>query len=167
MHPAPSSPLHTVTVHAPDGTTYVVKIWQQVDNPTCFDHAYGTPMITFLTQHPCSGLRRYLGTTTVHARPVAFALSTTSFPGTATNPYKYATEFTALEKADNTGSIDDLLREGYRLPDGTATIPSSEAFNVLGQDNGVAVYDVWYLDGSTPTNDPALIKMTQDIFLQF
>jgi hypothetical protein len=167
LHPAPASPLHKVTVNAPDGTTYVIKIWQQVDNKTCFDHAFGAPMISFLTKHPCGGLRRDLATTTVGGRQVGFALSSTGFPGTPTSPYKYASEFTTLEMANGTGSISDLLREGYRLPSGPSAVPSSEAFNVLGQDNGVNVYDVWYLNGSTPNNDPALIKMTEDIFLQF
>ena len=46
-------------------------------------------------------------------------------------------------------------------------MPSGEAFNVVGQDQGVTVWDVWYLDGSTPTNDPALMKLTEDLFLQF
>lgn len=165
--PPPDTPLKTVTVHAPDGKTYVVKIWADVKNDTCFDHAYGAPMITFLTQHPCFGLRRYLGTTTVGGRPVGFAESSTGFPGTPKDLYGEAGKFAQLEQQDGTGSINDLLREGYRLPSGPTSVPSSEAFNVLGQDQGVTVWDVWYLDGGTPNNDPALIKMTQDLFLQF
>jgi hypothetical protein len=167
IHPAPATPLRTATVHAPDGTTYVVKIWADVTDPTCFDHAYGGPIITFLTEHPCSGLERYLGTTTVNGRPVGFAESATGFPGTAKDPYYYATRFSQLEKADGTGSIDDLLRDGYRLPSGPTSVPSPDAFNVLGQDNGVTVWDVWYLDEPTPFNDKPLMKMTTDIFLQF
>ena len=167
IHPAPSEPVRTAVVHASDGTTYVVKIWWDVKNDTCFDHAYGQPIITFLTQHPCTGLERYLATTTVNGRPVAFAESATGFPGTARDPYRWASRFGTLEKADGTGSLNDLLREGYRLPSGPTAIPSGEAFNVIGQDQGVTVWDVWYLDGTTPTNDPALIKMTNDVFLQF
>jgi hypothetical protein len=167
IHPAPANPLRTVTVNAGDGTTYVVKIWADVQNDTCFDHAYGNPVITFLTKHPCLGLRRYLGTTTVNGRPVAFAMSSTGFQGTASDPYKWAGAFSQLEQQDGTGSIADLLREGYRLPQGPTAVPSSEAFNVLGQDNGVTIWDAWYLDGSTPPNAKALIKMTQDLFLQF
>lgn len=167
IHPAPPTPLRTVTVHAADGRTYVVKIWQQVQDPTCFDHAYGSPVVSFLTQHPCRGLTRFLATTTVAGRPVGFAQSSTSLPGTPTDPYKYAGEFVRLEKQDGTGSIDDLLRDGYRLPSGPTAIPAGEAFNVLSQDNGVSIYDAWYLDGPTPVQDPALIRMTNDIFLQF
>jgi hypothetical protein len=167
VHPAPAAPVRTVTVHAADGTTYHVQIWWDVQNATCFDHAYGQPIITFLTTHPCSGLRRILATTTVNGRPVGFAMSATGFAGTAHNLYGTAGKFAQLEQADNTGSINDLLREGYRLPSGPTSVPSGEAFNVLGQDTGVTVWDAWYLDGPTPTNDPALITMTQDLFLQF
>lgn len=163
----PANPLHIATVHAPDGTTYVVKIWADVTDDTCFDHAHGGPVVTFLTKHPCNGLHRLLGTTTVKGRPVGFALSSTGFRGPVTDPYKWAGQFAQLEEKDGTGSIDDLMMDGYRLPQGPSSIPSGEAFNVLGQDEGVTIWDAWYLDGSTPNNDKALIKMTQDLFLQF
>jgi hypothetical protein len=167
IHPAPTAPLRTVTVQAPDGNNYVVQVWQQVDNTTCYDHAHGQPIITFLTQHPCTGLRRYLCTTTVAGQPAAFAEASTGFAGAPGQPYKWASEFKQLEQQDNTGSINDLLSEGYRLPSGPTSVPSAEAFNVLGQDNGVVIYDAWYLDGPTPNQDQALIKMTEDVFLQF
>jgi hypothetical protein len=167
IHPAPAVPLKTTTVNAADGTTYVVKIWADVTDATCFDHAYGEPIITFLTKHPCSGLERYLGTTMVNGRVVGFAESATGFHGTAKDPYIYASQFGQLEEQDGTGSLNDLLREGYRLPAGPTSIPAHEAFNVLGQDEGVTVWDAWYLTGTTPDNDPALIKMTTDLFLQF
>jgi hypothetical protein len=166
VHPVPASPVRTVTVTA-GANTYVVRIWADVQDDTCFDHAHGTPIVTFLTQHPCTGLHRYLATTTVQGRPVGLAESATGFHGPAGDPYKYAGQFAKLEEQDGTGSINDLLQEGYRLPQGPSAIPSSEAFNVLGQDEGVTVWDAWYLDGPTPSNAKALIKMTQDLFLQF
>jgi hypothetical protein len=156
-----------VTVHASDATTYVVKLWADVQTATCFDHAYGQPMIDFLTQHPCNGMTRYLGTTTVNGRPVGFAETSTGFRGTAQDPYIYAGQFRRLVETDGTGSINDLLREGYRLPSGPTQVPSPDAFNCVGQDSGVTVWDVWYLDGSTPNNAKALVKMTSDLFLQY
>jgi hypothetical protein len=167
VHPAPAAPLRSATVHTSDGITYVIKIWADVSDKTCFDHAYGQPMITFLTQHPCRGLQRVLGTTTVKGQPVGFAESVTSFTGTPKDPYVDSGKFRQLEESDGTGSINDLLREGYRLPSGPTSVPSGEAFNVIGQDNGVSVWDVWYLDEPTPSNDKTLIKMTMDVFLQF
>jgi hypothetical protein len=167
IHPAPSAPLRTATVRAGDGTTYVIKIWADVRNDTCFDHAYGQPVVTFLTQHPCQGLQRVLGTTTVNGRPVAFAESALGFNGPPSDPYKYASEFSTLVRKDGTGNVTDLLREGYRLPHGPTSVPYPDAFNCVGQDQGVTVWDAWYLDGPTPNNDKALVRMTTDIFLQF
>jgi hypothetical protein len=166
IHPAPSAPLQTATVHASDAT-YVIRIWADVKDGTCFDHAYGQPVITFLTQHPCTGLQRVLGTTTVNGRPVAFAESALGFRSPPADPYKYASEFSTLVRKDGTGNINDLLREGYRLPDGPPKVPYPDAFNCLGQDEGVTVWDAWYLDGPTPNNDKPLVRMTMDIFLQF
>jgi hypothetical protein len=165
-HPVPANPIRTVNVHAGDGHRYTVKIWAEVKDSTCFDHAYGEQMISFLTKHPCGGLRRLLATTTVQGRPVGFAVSETGFAGTASDPYKWSAEFVRLENADGTGSVNDLLREGYRLPQGPAQVPAGEAFNVIGQDNGVTVWDAWYLDGPTPTNAKPLMELTQDLFLQ-
>jgi hypothetical protein len=166
IHPAPATPQRTIVVEA--GTaTYVVKIWWDIKDATCFDHAYGQQMIAFLIRHPCSGLHRYLATTTVNGRTVGFALSSTGFPGKPNDLYGEAGKFAKLERADGTGSLNDLLREGYRLPAGPTSVPSSEAFNVLGQDQGVTVWDAWYIVGTTPANDPTLIQMTQDLFLRF
>jgi hypothetical protein len=167
IHPVPSSPLRTVTVHGASGHTYVVKIWADVRNDSCFDHAHGGPIVTFLTEHPCRGLQRYLATTTVGGRPVGFNLSSTGFEGTTADPYVYAGQFAHLEEQDGTGSIDDLLAEGYRLPEGPTAVPASEAFDVLGQDQGVTIWDAWYLDGPTTPNAKPLMTMAQDLFLQF
>jgi hypothetical protein len=165
IHQAGPRPLSTRTVHASDGTVYQVNVYARARNKTCFDHAYGRPMIEFLTKHPCGGLTRILATTTVGGRPVGIAQAATSFAGTAKDPYKWSGAFVKLEQADNTGSIKDLMREGRRLPEGPKSIPASEAFNVLSQDNVVTVWDVWYLDGPTPANAKPLIKMTEDLFL--
>ena len=72
-----------------------------------------------------------------------------------------------LVDKDGTGSVDDLLREGYRLPTGPTSVPSPDAFRTMGQDSGVAIYDMWYLDGPTPNNDAALEQMAQDIYLAY
>lgn len=166
VHPAPAQPLRTATVHAPDGTTYVIKIWVDVKNTTCADHAYG-PMVQFLTTHKCDGMGRRLATTTVNGQDVGFNVMSTSFPGTAANPYAGTEAFRAYVEKEGTGSINDLLREGYRLPSGPTSVPSPDAFATVGQDAGVSVYDMWFLSGPTPENDPSLIKMAQNIFLQY
>ena len=164
--PVPAQPLRTVTAHSARGD-YVIEIWAEVKTDTCADHAYGEPVVNFLTEHPCTGLDRVLATTTVAGREVGFAESTLGFSGKVPDVYRVATKFQNLVRRDGTGNLDDLLRDGYRLPSGPTFVPSPDAFNVLGQDAGVSVFDAWYLDGTTSHNDRPLVHMTEDVFLQF
>jgi len=165
--PAPATPVRTVTAQDADGVHHVVKIWAERADSTCYDHAYGQPIISFLTSHPCRGMDRVLATTTTaDGRAVGFSLVNASFDGTPQDPYADAGAFRTLVDKDGTGSIDDLLREGYRLPSGPTRVPSPDAFACLSQDNGVSVYDLWYLDGPTPYNDKTLEKLAEGIFLQ-
>jgi hypothetical protein len=169
--PAPSKPIRTATVPSFDGVVYKIAIWQQVSDKTCVDHAYGQPVIAFLAAHPCyNGLTRMLGTLTFSGKTAGFAQSnlTIQTPGTqGADPYRNAANFKKLVLANNTGSITDLLREGYRLPSGPTAVPANEAFTAFGQDSGIELWDAWYLDGPTNSNDPALIKAAMDIFLQY
>lgn len=158
------TPITTKTVHTPDGP-YVVQIWAQVNNKSCAGHAYGKALIAFLKKHPCQRLRRLLGSTTVNGRPVAIAESATSFGSSGGDPYQITGEFTQLEQRDGTGSINDLLREGHRIPQGPSSIPAKEVFKVLSQDNVATIWDAWYLDGPTDANDPGIVKMINAVFL--
>lgn len=166
--PAPAHPLRTASITV-GSTVYNIAVWQQRNDPTCVGHAYGQPVIAFLAAHPCyNGLNRLLGTVTINGRAAGFAQSTLTIqtPGGA-DPYKNSETFKKLVEASNTGSITDLLRDGYRLPSGPTSIPAHEAFTVLGQDSTVEIWDAWYLTGPTPDNDPVLIKTATDIFLQY
>ena len=77
-----------------------------------------------------------------------------------------AGDFRALVLQDGTGSIADMLREGWRLPAGPTAVPSPDAFSALAQDSVVTVDDAWYVSGPTPENDPALERMERAVFLQ-
>ncbi|MCW2496162.1 hypothetical protein [Jatrophihabitans sp.] len=164
----PSKPLSEVTVTSTDGKrSYDIKVWVQVNTSDCADHAYGTQVIQYLTAHPCHGMSRLLATTVVGGRPVAIAQSTVGFIGTAPQVYQTAGNFASLVEADGTGNVSDLFREGYRIPDGPSKVAQPDAFEVQSQDSGVTIVDAFYLDGSTPENDTALVTMAKDIYLQF
>jgi hypothetical protein len=167
VHPVPAAPIRTATVHGNNGVTYVIKVWAETEVADCAGHAYGTPVINYLKAHPCFGLSRTLATTTVNGRAVGFSVCSLGFKGDAPAVYNTAGSFEQLVTADGTGSLNDLFREGYRLPSGPTHVPSPDAFDALGQDNGVSVYDAWYLSGATPNNDPPLVAMEQNIYLQF
>lgn len=166
IHAAPDKPARTAGFTS-NGRHYDIKIWFEVNNADCADHAFGQ-VAAFLTAHPCRGLTRQLATTTVNGKAVGFNVAVLSIPGSdANHPYDNAGAFRALVDQNGTGSLNDLLREGYRLPSGPPSVPSPDAFKSLIQDTGINVYDVWYLDGPTPSNDPALEQMAQDIYLAY
>lgn len=167
--PAPAHPIKVATITGFDGTKYQVSIWQRRDDPTCVGHAYGQPVIDFLNAHPCyAGVTRLLATITINGREAAFAQSSLSIPSPgSTDPYKNSAAFKKLLQENNTGSIIDLLHDGYRLPKGPTAIPAHEAFTVFGQDSGIEIWDGWWLDGPTKDNDPVLIKAAMDIYLQY
>jgi hypothetical protein len=164
-HPVPSAPLRTVTARGSNGTTYVVKIWAENSTTDCAAHAYGA-VVNFLKHHPCYGLRQVLATTTVDGKEVGFAQRSIGFRGGERSSYRAAGQFRELVTRSGTGNVNDLMREGYRLPSGPTSVPFPNAFSALGQDNGVTVVEAWYVHGPTPDNDPPLVRMAQDIFLQ-
>lgn len=80
-------------------------------------------------------------------------------------PCKYAGQLAKRENAAGTGSIDDLLRSGVRPTGWPAAIPGHEAFVVTGKDAGIAIFDLWYLDGPTEDRDPDLVTLANTLFL--
>lgn len=145
----------------------MIKVWSETTDTACATHAYGAPVIAYLQTHACNGVTRLLATTTVNGKAVGFAQSRLGFPGTAGQPYKAASDFLRLVERDGTGNINDLLREGRRLPSGPISVPTPNAFTAVGQDAEVTIVEAWYLDGPTPVNDPPLVKMAHEIFLQY
>ena len=153
-------PVRTVAVTGtPSGTTYQVSIWAEETDADCHAHAHGSPLVTFLAKHPCTGMTRRLGTTTVDGKTVGFALTAIRFPSAKT-----ASAFRLLVTKDGTGNLDDLLAEGKRLPAGPRSVPAPDGFSSVSHDGEVVVVDAWYLTGSTPANDPPLTAFANDFF---
>jgi hypothetical protein len=165
----PSSPARTykkaITFNGTTtGHAYTALIWDTDTITDCATHAYGTVMINFLREHPCDGARRVLATLALHGRPVDVSLISTGFAPAGRDLYRNTARFVKLERADGTGSINDLLSEGGYLPT-ARKIPSDEAFDVLAQDNGVTVFDAWYANGPTKNQDQALLGLEEDLYL--
>ena len=153
-------------VHA-GSITYPISVWWETSTQDCAAHSHGAPVVQYLTAHPCANMTRQLVTTTVDGRGVGFNVANIAFLGNAPQVYTTAGNFRTLVLANGTGDVNDLLAEGYRLPSGPTALPQPDAFTALGEDSDVTVYDIWFLNGPTPNNDPALLKMAQDVFLQY
>lgn len=162
---APGTPVRTVHVQA-TGRSYVVKVWFRTSGKDCAAHAYGKPVIRYLGAHPCDGMTRLLATTKVNGRDVGFAEESVTFGGRYPQMYSYAGKFRKLVSKDGTGNVNDLMREGYRLPGGPTSVPYPNAFNAMSQDAVTTVVEAWYLYDPTPDNDPALVQLAKDCFLQ-
>ncbi len=171
--PVPSSstqqPLRTITVTGLDPAhpgPYTLTLWA-TDRLTgnCAAHSYGK-VVDFFRAHECRTAGRFLWTLPHNGRTVALAIEAVAVAtGPESDVYEYAGQFTQLEQADGTGSINDLLREGKRIPDAASSIPANEAFSVLSQDTGVAVFDAWYTTGATTSQDPDLVALEESLFL--
>jgi hypothetical protein len=163
----PTTALRTENVTSVDGSTqWSIKVWVQDDTVNCEDHAYGAQVIAYLKANLCRGMTRLLAATTVGGRPVGIAQTLISFSGDAPAVYQTAGNFATLVSQNGTGNVNDLLREGKRFPNSGSQVGDPDAFNADGQDAGVGIDDVWYLDGSTPANDPALLALAKSLFLQ-
>lgn len=164
-HPVPSTPVSTVTVQG-QHATYTVKIWAVARDRNCAAHAHGAQVTAFLHRHPCAALTRRLATTSVNGRAVGLSQITVRFPGPRRRAYDVASRFERLVHNSSSTGIDDLFRDGYGLPSGPQQVPSPDASDDLVGIGVVSFGEAWYLDGSTPNDDPALISMTEDVFQQ-
>jgi hypothetical protein len=165
--PAATGAGRTISTTGYSGHKYVATVRAEDKVSDCAANSYGAPMINFFQQHPCpSGAGRRLVTIPFNGRTVALSMIAVDAQiGPSSDLYKYAAQLAKLENEAGTGSLDDLLRSGARPAGWPAAIPANEAFVVTGEDDTIYIFDAWYLDGSTANQDPALVKLTQDIFL--
>ncbi len=165
--PAPAGVGRTIVATGPSGQTYVATVRAEDTVSDCAANSYGAAVIKFFEQHPCpSGAGRRLVTIPVKGRTVALSMIVAGeHVGPPGDLYKYASELSKLERAPGTGGLDDLLRSGVRPAGWPAAIPANEAFLVTGEDATVEIFDAWYLDGSTRSQDPELLRLAEDLFL--
>lgn len=156
----------TITFTPSPGHTYVATVRAQDTITDCAANSYGSPVINFFRQHPCLSGGRRLVTLPFKGRTLALSVIGVGVPaGPPGDLYRYAGELVSLERAPGTGGLDDLLRSGVRPAGWPAAIPANEAFVVAAEDNGIEIFDAWYLDGPTVDQDPALVQLAQSLFL--
>jgi len=150
-----------------DGKPYNLAVWAQDKFTNCAAHAYGTPMITFLNSHPCYGAARSLSTLYLGNREATLSIITIEFKPGPSDPagYKAAEKFNQLETSSGTGALNDLLRDGTRIPTLATAIPAHESFYVTGQDAAITVFDGWWTTGTTHDQDLTLLNVEKNLFL--
>lgn len=159
-----------IDVTGVDGTSYALTVWGDNAVTDCASHSYGRVM-TFFLLHPCRRARRVLATLSLGGRLVVLSSVAVYEPtpdtevGPNGSPSKNANNLSALEIASGAGGLNDLLREGVRVPGVSATrIPAGEAFEVEQQDDYMAVFDAFYAVGATTDQDRQLVTMERNLF---
>lgn len=157
---------HQLTVTGADGNSYDLDVGAQDRITDCAAHSYGRPMIAFLHAHPCLNAHRLLATLTLDGRKAMLSIITITFSPSAGDDHGYdaAQMFQDTEQASGTGSMNDLLREGRRVPGVSGSIPSTGAFTIAGQDASAAVFDAWWAAGATADQDPRLVTVENALF---
>lgn len=125
-------------------TPYCAVVWMSDVIHDCAKHAYGRKMTAFLGKHHCRPARRTLATV-FHAHfAVNVSSVATAFPGTAHNQLGAEFKFTQLAETRSAGGIDDLLRDGHRIPGSAGTPPKDAVYGVYPLDTSVDVLYAWY-----------------------
>ena len=148
------------------GGTYQMTLWAHDVISDCGAHSYGQQIIAYFSAHPCRSATRRLWTMPLDGRTLAVSVVSVSAQVTKVNEnpdFQYAQQLADLENADGTGSVNDLLREGARIPGVGTSIPADEVFSVLAQDGLVVIMDVWYVTGATNPKDASLADIEADL----
>jgi hypothetical protein len=143
-----------------------MSLWAHDVINDCGAHSHGQPIISYFTAHPCRSATRRLWTTPLGGRTLALSIISVSAEVTKVNEnpdFSAAQTLVDLENADGTGSVNDLLREGKRIPGGGTSIPANEVFSVSSQDGLVVIVDAWYLSGTTNPKDAAIAGVVDDL----
>jgi hypothetical protein len=143
-----------------------MTLWAHDVISDCGAHSYGQQIIAYFSAHPCRSATRRLWTMPLDGRTLAVSVVSVSAQVTKVNEnpdFQYAQQLADLENADGTGSVNDLLREGARIPGVGTSIPADEVFSVLAQDGLVVIMDVWYVTGATNPKDASLADIEADL----
>jgi hypothetical protein len=161
-----SSTNPVITVHGADGSPYEVEMLASDQVTDCAAHSYGAPIIEYFRAHPCKAATRRLFGILIRGRvAIMSTIVVTCALGPRRDPYRWTGKLYRLERANGTGSMNDLLREGVSIAGGPGAIPAHEAFGVFAQDDAVAIMDAWWTKGSTEDQDATLLAAEQNLFL--
>ena len=161
-----SSTNPVITVHGADGSPYEVEMLASDQVTDCAAHSYGAPIIEYFRAHPCkTATRRLFGILVKGRVAIMSTIVVTCALGPRRDPYRWTGKLYRLERANGTGSMNDLLREGVRIAGVPSAIPAHEAFGVFAQDDAVAIMDAWWTKGPTQDQDGTLLAAEQNLFL--
>lgn len=147
------------------GKRYCGLLWTSDVIHNCSKHAHGAQMIAFLKKHKCGPTGRALATVFVRHDAINVSSIETSISGTARNPFGAQLQFTNLVKSPSGGNINDLMREGHRIPGPNGRMSAHAVLGVFAIGENINIIDAWYRDKPTPKNDYNLRLVEADLKL--
>jgi hypothetical protein len=126
------------TVQTVDGVDFTVQAVD--DEDTCVGHAYGDTA-GFFADNDCTGLSRALYSTEVGGQAVVVAVSRVRMGDAAS-----ARDLQSLTRADGTGNVSDLLREGVRYTGSPAELHAAREFASALSGTTVTIVETSWVD---------------------
>lgn len=140
--PASAAPSTSPTTNV-DGVTFTQEASE--DGTNCEQHAFGDVQV-WLTQHPCTGLRR--GLYRAEGQSIITSLAVVNFADDAT-----AKDFAKELMTPGAGSVSDLIRDGKPLPDGPLSFDGA-AFTAVQKGRAVHIAQAVFVGKpSQPDNE--------------
>jgi hypothetical protein len=158
--PTPPGAVEVVVNGLATGHLYRVFVWAGDQISSCANHAYGSAVVSYLREHPCRGAWRRLATLELNGREVALSIVTVEEQ--APGPKPDTTNLSSVIDRHG-GGINDLLREGARIPGAQSRVPVDHAYTHGGEDFYATYLYAWYVDGSTRPQAAELVRLEQDL----
>jgi hypothetical protein len=143
---SPNAPTPTpVATAAP--AAYAVQVTNVITD--CANHSHGQTKTSFQSEN-CVKATRLLATGQVSGRPTVYVVSKIQMASA-----QAATSVKMVLDANNTGNLNDLLREGKTFPGAPSTMPES-GYASLQSGAVVVVAEAGFVHGPSSNTNPAL-----------
>jgi hypothetical protein len=139
----PTTPAATSAAPA----AYAVQVTTVITN--CANHSHGQTKISFQGEN-CVKATRFLASGPVSGRPAVYVVSKIQMASA-----QAATSLKLVLDANNTGNLNDLLREGKTFPGAPTTMPES-GYSSVQSGKVVVVAEAGFVHGPSSNTDPAL-----------
>ena len=117
---------------------FTLEVDQPIVDESCSAHAYGQ-IQRFLTDTPCEQLTRAIYSTEIEGRKVYTSVSVVEMADEGK-----AKELRELTDTDNTGNVNDLVREGEVPIDGLKTLSGGGGYDSAQDDTDVIIVESDY-----------------------
>ena len=144
---SPNAPTATPVATTAAPAAYAVQVTNVITD--CANHSHGQTKTSFQSEN-CVKATRLLATGQVSGRPTVYVVSKIQMASA-----QAATSVKLVLDANNTGNLNDLLREGKTFPGAPSTMPES-GYASVQSGAVVVVAEAGFVHGPSSNTNPAL-----------